>query len=164
MKFKQSHLKAQKTLNKTTREVQYQRQKLAKLTEYIFNQDHHSFPLNLIRKPKYAEKYLKAQIVGFDEERLAAIRFMTENLIKIEYRVTECQFNEAISAVYQNIMISRLLLDYTQLINMLFLFANLLFRLELRERYVFVLKFIADFCVATYNLQPLMNAYLQIAK
>lgn len=77
---------------------------------------------------------------------------MTENLINIEYRVTECQFNEALSAVYQNIMISRLLLDYTQLINMLFLFANLLFRLELRERYVHVLKFIADFCVATYNL------------
>jgi len=77
---------------------------------------------------------------------------MTENLINIEFRVTKCQFNEALSAVYQNIMISRLLLDYPQLINMLFLFANLLFRLELRERYVQVLKFIADFCVATYNL------------
>lgn len=90
--------------------------------------------------------------MSFDEERLAAIRFMTENLIKIEYRITECQFNEALCVVYQSIMISRLLLDYTQMLNMLFLFANLLFRLDLRERYVAVLQFIADFCVATYNL------------
>ena len=54
----------------------------------------------MTRKSKYAEKYSKAQIVGFDEDRLAAIRFMTENLIKIEYRITECQFNEALSVVY----------------------------------------------------------------
>jgi hypothetical protein len=60
---------------------------------------------------------------------------MTENLIKIEYRVTECQFNEALSETFQNIMISRFLLDFTQMLNMMFMFANILLRLEFRDRY-----------------------------
>lgn len=47
---------------------------------------------------------------------------------------------------------------------MMFLFANILLRLELREKYLQVLNFISDFCVATYNLIPLVNAYLKIAK
>lgn len=50
------------------------------------------------------------------------------------------------------------------MLNMLFLFANILLRLEMRDRYFQVLTFIADFCCETYNLRPLMKAYLKIAK
>jgi len=46
----------------------------------------------------------------------------------------------------------------------MFLFANILLRLEMRERYLQVLTFIADFCVTTYNLLPLTNAYMKMAQ
>lgn len=61
---------------------------------------------------------------------------MTENFIKIEYRFTEGYFGEAMSAVYWNIMISRKLLDYTLMVSILSIFANLLLRMEQRERYI----------------------------
>ena len=43
---------------------------------------------------------MKGHITAFDEDRLSAIRFMTDNLIKIEFKINESQFNEAIAVTY----------------------------------------------------------------
>lgn len=57
-----------------------------------------------------------------------------------------------------------MLLDFNLLINQLFIFANILHRIEMRDRYIQMLYFITDLASDTHNLLPLMKVYIKIAK
>ncbi len=59
---------------------------------------------------------------------------------------------------------SRMLLDFNLLINQLFIFANILLRIDMKDRYIQILYFVADLASDTHNLIPLMKVYFKIAK